>query len=588
MSVETPSLRNVNVSGGLFTENILVKLRDHPEQLDIGKLDENLIVITREDISKKENEIRNIICDLRETWFKISESIEKLSADQFYDAWLYPLFSSLGFQLEKYQETRSWDQEDEVDALSRFSITHQSMGQKNPLFHLVPSNDEFDSNIQDNPSKKSHHDVCQVFINGIQGIKWLILTNGRIIRLLTKYYHSYSRGYVEFNIENILSKNDEKEFLLFYRMIHISRFTLVQEEKSTIDAFQEFSTEQGVKIGEDLRNNVHDVLELLGDELILQNKRLFEDMRNGVVKPETLYHELLQVLYRIIFILYAEKREMLPSASSLFFKQFSLSTLRLQAERPIKRDQNVDLWNKLFILFKIVKDGNVFLDVNAFNGNLFDESNHTIITTYKLKLSNDSLLKVVRELTTAKIGNNRQRINFLEVSVEEIGSIYESLLDYQPRFENDKFFLFISEEARKKSGSYYTSKDIVRLMIERTIIPYIEKIIEDPGISTEEKINRILDIKICDPACGGGSFLIATLDIMGIILARVESGLNEPPKLTLESARRKILENCIFGVDINSFALELTKLSLWIHACVNDKPLNFLDHHIKSEENAIC
>jgi len=577
--METHALRNVVTSGGLFTENILLKLRDKPDQLDIGKVDEQRNAVNKEEVSKHENQLRGILEDLRETWFKVSETIGSISMDEMINSWFCPLFSALGFQVEPYDNTGA--QEEDADPLSMFHASHHDKAHERVLFHLVNGTDEFDTSNPANPFKKSHHDACQFFINRVQVANWLVLSNGKNIRILTKYFHSYSRGYIEFGLENILSKKDEKEFFLLYRLMHSSRFDPFHDDKSLMDAFQELSIEQGVKIGENLRNNVHDVLELLGDELIHQNSRFHHDLKNGGIDLHAWYHELLQILYRLIFLLYAEKREMLPDASSLFFKQFSLSLLRLQAEKPIKRDQNVDLWYKLFILFKMVKEGNAFLNVNAFDGNLFDETSHPIINSYRMKLSNDALLNVIRKLTTAAIGNAKQRINFLEVSVEEVGSIYESLLDYQPRFENDKFYLYISEEARKNSGSYYTNRDVVQLMIERTIIPYIEKILGGNELSTEAKIERILDLKICDPACGGGSFLIGALDLVGKILARLRSGQEEPPLDVLETARRDVLENCTYGVDLNPFAIELTKLSLWIHACVKDKPLNFLDHHVK-------
>ncbi|MHA1371777.1 MAG: DNA methyltransferase, partial [Promethearchaeota archaeon] len=404
---------------------------------------------------------------------------------------------------------------------------------------------------------------------------------------MSKYYHFYSKGYIEFNLENILTKKDEKEFFTLYRLIHASRFKSFKKGKCLLDLFLEQSNEEGIKIGKNLRETVHKVLELLGNELIHQNQTLLESINDDLIKPEDFYHELLQILYRIIFILYAEKRGMLPDASSLYYKQFSISSIRELAEKPIKIDKNVDLWQKLFILFKIMKEGNKFLGVNAFNGKLFDDENLQIINTYKPKISNDSFLKIIRELTTVKIGNARQRINFLEVSVEEIGSIYESLLDYQPKFDKNNFILFLSDDKRKSSGSYYTNKKIVRLIVEKTIIPYVKSKKLKKNISKDEKVKRLLDIKICDPACGGGSFLIAALDTLGKILAQIKSNQEIPPDSILESSRREVLENCIYGVDLNPFATELTKLSLWIHACVKDKPLNFLDHHIKTGNSII-
>ena len=124
-------------------------------------------------------------------------------------------------------------------------------------------------------------------------------------------------------------------------------------------------------------------------------------------------------------------------------------------------------------------------------------------------------------------------------------------------------------------------------MIRESLQSHLERIEITPETPKQEKIDKILDLKICDPTCGGGSFLIATLDFLGEIFAKIVSGDDFPPRDILESSRRDILEHCIYGVDVNPFAIELTKLSLWIHACVKDKPLNFLNHHIKSGNSLI-
>ncbi|MHA1684754.1 MAG: Eco57I restriction-modification methylase domain-containing protein [Promethearchaeota archaeon] len=587
--VETQALRHITTSGGLFTENILLKLRDHPKAIEIGNTDDTLKQLNKDNRKDHIKLMRGLLNTLRDEWFKLSENLVNLSKQEFIKLWILPFLSRIGHNFEDFVlvKDENFDDEEISTINNSFTINYQTRGHNNPFFHILHYDQKLDSFNTRLDKKKSYYDLCQHFINRNKEINWLILTNGRIIRLMTKYYHSYSKGYLEFNLENILTKQDEKEFFTLYRLLHSSRFVCVKSGKSLISSFYELSKEQGIKIGENLRKNVIDVLERLGDELIHQNPRFHVDLKNKVINPEDLYHELLQIIYRLIFILYAEKREMLPDVTSIYHKHFSLSSLRLLSEAPIKPDRNVDIWNKLFILFKILKDGNDFLEVNGFNGKLFEEKNIQLINDYNLTISNDTILKLIRNLTTSKVGNIGQRINFLEISVEEIGSMYESFLDFQPMFKNDRFYLFLSEEKRKSSGSYYTSKDVVRLMISRTVNPYIKKIILNRDLSSEEQTEKLLELKACDPSCGGGSFLIALLDILGEILAKIRIKDKEPSRDELQTARRDILENCIYGVDINPFAIELTKLSLWIHASIKDKPLNFLDHHIKTGNSLV-
>ncbi|MHA1371492.1 MAG: Eco57I restriction-modification methylase domain-containing protein [Promethearchaeota archaeon] len=273
---------------------------------------------------------------------------------------------------------------------------------------------------------------------------------------------------------------------------------------------------------------------------------------------------------------------MLPSAGTLYFNQFSLSALRILAEKPIKSDQNLDLWNKLFITFKLMREGNKFLKVPYYNGKLFDDNLLPIINGKKLRLSNEICLKVIKLLTTTKEKNIRQRINFLEISEEEIGAIYESLLDFKPYISpSNEFKLIYTTTERKSTGSYYTPKELIDILIKTTLQPLVRDRLDSAGTSTADKIKAILDIKICDPACGGGTFLLSALDYLGERLAEIRTGLKNPSEHELRLARRDVLQHCIYGVDKNPLAVELAKMSLWLRACVKDKPLNYLDNHIK-------
>ncbi|MHA1252294.1 MAG: Eco57I restriction-modification methylase domain-containing protein [Candidatus Helarchaeota archaeon] len=374
-----------------------------------------------------------------------------------------------------------------------------------------------------------------------------------------------------------------------YSIIHFSRFKPISEDDSEflIDKFQKESVSEGVKIGDALRDNVHDAIELLGDELIQQNPKFLEKVMRNEIDIQEYYAELLRIIYRIIFILYAEQREMLPGVGTLYFEQFSLSSFRFLAEKPIKADKNYDLWKKLFITFQLVNEGNDLLGVNSFNGSLFKNENLYIIIENNLKISNDTLLKIIRLLTTSKVNNILQRINFLEISEEEIGAIYESLLDYKPYIDSNQQFKLIAGTERKSTGSYYTPKELIDILIRTTLQPLVEYRLEKAGNEINDKIQAILNIKVCDPACGGGTFLLAAMDFLGKKLAEIKTGSDSPLEDELREARREILQHCIYGVDINPLAVELAKISLWLRASVKDKPLNFLDNHIKCGNSLI-
>ncbi|MHA1728799.1 MAG: Eco57I restriction-modification methylase domain-containing protein, partial [Promethearchaeota archaeon] len=588
ISKRSTLLRNIYPSGGLFTENILLKLRDNPDKLKIGKIDSFVVDKKKEDRESVKNRRRKVFEWGQQKWDEIEPNIGTWSLDDLIKKWLIPFFEQFGHEMEPF--TTDQENIDEDSIIGDFRLSFQTVGHKDPYFHFVNVNDELDSKTPSNPNKFSHHDVCQKFVNLNEDVRWIFLSNGRILRLITNYYYSYSLGYLEFDLENIFSKRDVREFNVLYAVISSGRFESIEEKPSLIEDFMQESIDEGVKIGDTLRDNVHTALKLLGNGLVQQNKELYDAIRNDTIDIHKYYAELLRVIYRIIFILYAEQRDMLPGSESLYYKNFSLSSFRFIAERQIKADRNGDLWKKLFITFGLVQNGNDFLEVPCFNGALFDNSNLPVIcpNSKALELSNDVLLRIISLLTTSKINNVRQRINFLEVSETEIGGIYESLLDYFPYVTKDyRFELRDQTTERKSTGSYYTPRSLIDILIKTTLEPMVKERLENMGSDTKQNEKVLLDIKICDPACGGGTFLLSALDYLGEKLAFTRSTEKIPTEPELRNARRDILQHCIYGVDKNPLAVELAKISLWLRACVKDKPLNYLDNHIKCGNSLI-
>lgn len=367
----------------------------------------------------------------------------------------------------------------------------------------------------------------------------------------------------------------------------------INNNKSILCRLQEKSREEGVEIGKTLRKNVKIALELMGEALIQSNPSFANDILKDNIDIKEFYQELLRIAYRIIFILYAEAKDLLPGVATIYYNDLGLTYLRKKAEQPIRDDQNVDLWHRLLLLFKYLDVGEKSLGINAFSGELFNPERIGIIfnVEYNLTLPNSILLRIIRELTIVDIGFGLQRIDYSEIDEEEIGGIYEALLDFLPRYAKKEsptyhFVLKAIDTERKGSGTYYTPKGLIDILLKTALKPVLEKKLE--GLDTkEEKLNAILDLKICDPACGGGSFLLASLDYLGKVYAQIESEQEFPDDKSLRKARRRILQNCIYGVDLNPMALELAKVSLWLKASVKNKPLTFLDNHLKRGNSLI-
>jgi hypothetical protein len=188
-----------------------------------------------------------------------------------------------------------------------------------------------------------------------------------------------------------------------------------------------------------------------------------------------------------------------------------------------------------------------------------------------------------------------KRINYLDLGVSEIGSIYESLLDFVPKVFNSEqeidgekvpanmFFLDPRGSGRKTTGSYYTKPRLIDELIKSALKP----VVEDKLAQSLDKEKALLSIKVCDPACGSGAFLIAANNYLARELAKLRSALAEPSDKELKKATRNVLQHCIYGVDLNPMAVELARVSLWINSCVEDMPLNFLNHHLKCGNSLI-
>jgi len=436
------------------------------------------------------------------------------------------------------------------------------------------------------------------------------------LRVLRDFYHTYTRGYVEFDLENIFTSRNYQDFRALYRLCHASRF--LPPEKNALDKsvsevlkddrdeatedgeseietplemFYQTSLSTGVKVGQDLQSNVISALETLGNGLL--NPEIREFLREGGDEAaQEYYQELLMLIYRLLFLLYAEQRGMMPGRDSLYTDEYSITKLRQRAERRRGQDDtNTDLWYGLQATFSLAEGGDENLGVPAYNGMLFDSERLEHVSDSEC--TNEVLLNSIADLTLIERENVLQRISYADLGVEEVGSIYESLLEFTPRLASEhvelenkvispgKFYLDNRGIERKETGSYYTDPQLVQELIKSALEPVVDNRLKSAKETKEAKETALLDIKVCDPACGSAAFLIAATNYLGKRLAQIREGKEYPLEGDLREARRTVLQRCIYGVDLNPMAVELAKVSLWIDSAVEDKPLNFLDHHIK-------
>ncbi len=610
----------IKVSGGLITSQFISSMQKERVSVDYAHPSTFKVPWNPDDTAPDEKEyelrVKDAFESLKRRWDMYGEKLRSMDPKDARNYWQRPLLEALGFNIT-YTSARR-----EISENLKFSFSHRGWRKElelpnPPVVHIIPPSQGLDERpVRGEPSA---HDALQGFLN-TEDDKWALLTNGLFLRLLRDFHHTTVKGYVEFDIEAIFHNRLYSDFQALYRFAHASRFAPVPSKKTSkkvevneegeeiaveeevpeiyLEEYFKHSQSVGESVGKNLRENVVKAIEAFGNGFLRND--LMENLRADEKECHAYYEEILRVIYRIIFLLYAEQRGLLGGhggpGNDLYLENYSITELREFAIETIEdnnfqHDSHTDLWEGLLITFKMISEGVEALGIYPYDGMLFDMSGDRYVGKYGCK--NSEFLEAIRFLTLTEIDGVRQTISYSDLSVEEFGSIYESLLDYAPRitlsleeidgrqYAPNRFILDPRGSDRKSTGSYYTNPGLVQELIKSALIPVLEARLQDTTDTRQAKEKALLSIKVCDPACGSGAFLIAACNKLGRELAKIRSGEELPAFEEEQEARRDVLLHCIYGVDINPMAVELARVSLWINAAVRNKPLNFLDHHIK-------
>ena len=621
MSQQTQRRRDettfIEPSGGILTEQLLHKLRE--EECSEAAVAPQTFALNGEapsSTTELDDETANAWEDLKERWDSISQdnTIYEMDTSEVRDRWLIPLLEHLDFEpvyqsknlhvngLEANLSHYGWMPEGQLGGEDSLGLP--------PVTHLIqPDKDEsLDSgnHIGTRASGKSPHDEIQRFLNAADQ-QWSLVADGLKLRLLRDYYHTYTRGYIEFDLENIFTNRNYEDFRALYRLCHASRFVVgddIDEDdadaESPLESLYQIALATGVKIGEDLQSNVVEALEKLGNGFLTPEIRSALE-EGGQDEADQYYQDLLRVVYRLLFLMFAEQRGMMADRGDLYTDEYSINTLRDRSERAKSRDTETDLWEGLQVTFRLVGGGyedeeRGVLSVPGYNGGLFDDSKLEYVT--ESTCPNHALLDAIHKLTHVEQEGYQQRISYADLGVDEIGAVYESLLEFTPQYADtaveleDKkvssgtFYLDDRGMERKETGSYYTKPELVDELIDSALKPVVDDRVGDAN-TAGGKEEALLSIDVCDPACGSGAFLIAANNYLGKRLAEIRSETEYPDEKTIREARRSVVQHCLYGVDLNPMAVELAKVSLWINSAVKDQPLSFLDHRIKQGNSLI-
>ena len=445
------------------------------------------------------------------------------------------------------------------------------LDESNPRFHGWGLSD----------ASRSATRFAQEFLNERDDFLWAIVTNGRELRLVRDNPSLTRPSFLSFDLTAILSgPGDFPAFAFLWRMLHASRAEGLSAENSVWEKLHTRSTETGVRALDGLRPGVAAAIEILGTGFIRENPSIREALQDGSLTVAGYEQELLRLAYRFLFLFVAEERDLLhtPDTSSavrkVYRQGYSMFRLKRLAARYAagSSDRHHDLYIGLRHVFRALAHGEPRLGLTALGG-IFGEDECPHLKG--AALTNADLLAAIRKLRFIDAGRHLYPVNYRDIGSEEIGSLYEGILELVPSYSEGSRQLTLVGAAgnnRKTTGSYYTPSSLVDKQIESALDPLLDCAAKDP-----DPARAILDLNVIDTSCGSGHFVVAAARRMASRLVAVRGVDTSPAEY--QRALRDVVRNCIYGVDINPLAVELAKITLWIESVVPGEPLTFLDSH---------
>jgi len=497
------------------------------------------------------------------------------------ERWLLPLFQELGFG--RLQTARAV----ELDGKS-YPVSH-AWGAV-PL-HLLGFRVQIGVRTPGvaGASQTIPHSLVQTLLNRSPEALWGIVTNGLKLRLLRDNVSLSRQAYVELDLETIFESEAYADFSLLWLLLHQSRFEAPKPEECWLEKWSHEARQQGKRLFEQLRDGVQHAIEDLGRGFLAHpgNAALREILRTGALERQDYYRELLRLVYRLLFLFVAEDRGLLhpkddagrfASERETYDRHYSTRRLRALAGK-VRGTRHGDLWESLRPVFAALGlgAGQPALALPSLGGFLFSPQSAPHLDP--AALANADLLRAVFSLGYTVEGAVRRPVDYRNLGAEELGSVYESLLELQPELDAAAATFSLGSIAgheRKTTGSYYTPESLVSALLDTALDPVL-----DTAAAALEPEKALLALSICDPACGSGHFLLAAAHRLARRLASVRTREQEPDPADVRVALRDVIGRCVYGVDRNPMAVELCKVSLWIETLDPGRPLSFLDHHIR-------
>ncbi|MFD7775715.1 Eco57I restriction-modification methylase domain-containing protein [Streptomyces sp. NPDC059753] len=589
----------VHTVGGLLPADMLVRISEGKVTKDLRGLAPADYRIpgsrsVRDEAERQWDNLKSLWRELREKLPAEPEaSVRPDSTGYARTNWVEPLFEALGFGHLSPVGSGGIVSD---DGTKTFPVSHR---RDKTLVHVTSWNVKLDKHQgAGSPAPQS---LLQEALNRTEPHLWALLTNGRQLRLLRDSNALATAAYVEFDLEAIFDGELFSEFVVLYRLLHASRFESPEggtQWTCWLEVWRDAAIRLGARFLDDISEGVRLAIKELGTGFL-------KHPANGTLRENfdrhTYHAALLRLVYRLLFVFVAEDRNALhpPGTPEDVRKRYAdyFSTARLREQSRRRRGtSHSDRYEALCLVLDALgkEDGLPELGLPGLGG-LFDIT-PADAPLRELSLANVHLLAAVRHLAIVRDTEAKRwrTVDYRTLDAEELGAIYESLLDLVPEPGADRMFELVPRAGneRKKTGSYYTPSSLVDVLLDSTLDPVIDAAQErgekraaeakqTDADARETVASELLTLTVCDPACGSGHFLVAAARRIAKRVAAVREQTPEPTPDSVRHALHEVIARCVYGVDLNPMAVELAKVSLWMEALEPGKALGFLDAHVK-------
>jgi hypothetical protein len=398
--------------------------------------------------------------------------------------------------------------------------------------------------------------------------RWALCFNGTAVRLCDGR-NAFARAYLEFDTEAVAGQ--PAAMALFWGAMRAEALHAVTS--AIVDA----SASHGVAVSASLRNGVREAL-LLFLQGMLGSRAARGVHRFDRSRVESILEQAFTLVYRVLFLLFAESRSLVPAWHPVYSRSYTVEGLRRQIEAP---GSERGLWEALQAVSRLAHAGchAGSLVVAPFNGRLFAPARAPLAESARL---DDRLVaRALTALTTLAVGGRRERVSFGDLGVEQLGAVYESVLDYEP-VTAPHVTLVSRGELRKASGTFYTPRSMTEYLVRHTLRPLVE------NASAE----RILQLRVLDPAMGSGALLVAACRYLAAgyeaaVVAEQGCFASDITEADRAGFRRLVAQHCLYGVDANPMAVQVARLSMWLTTSARGRPLSFLDHRFVTGDSLV-